>query len=218
MFHLTSSCSDRFEPVLSMNASLRCLTTKPVFVTRGKTGKSNLIKYQWWTWRHGTKICHTSQVLHIFENHWNASAFLLGRRWLSPHSTSCFTPKLCCQPLTSCRRRCHLAAAFHLQRKKSDQRRRIRRFLQSPVSNTRTHTHRYNESDLKLSVMCYFSPAAALVSPVDSQVTDLKVVMDLGAFNVLVCDQLCNMADIKIQGTESELNFVFCEFSLPNLM
>lgn len=66
--------------------------------------------------------------------------------------------------------------------------------------------------------MCYFSPAAALVSPVDSQVTDLKVVMDLGAFNVLVCDQLCNMADIKIQGTESELNFVFCEFSLPNLM
>lgn len=56
------------------------------------------------------------------------------------------------------------------------------------------------------------------MSPVDSQVTDLKVVMDLGAFNVLVCDQLCNMADIKIQGTESELNFVFCEFSLPNLM
>lgn len=85
-------------------------------------------------------------------------------------------------------------------------------------SQYHTHPHTQCASDLKLSVMCYFSPAAALVSPVDSQVTDLKVVMDLGAFNVLVCDQLCNMADIKIQGTESELNFVFCEFSLPNLM
>lgn len=66
--------------------------------------------------------------------------------------------------------------------------------------------------------MFYVSPAAALVSPVDSQVIDLKVVMALGAFNVLVCDQSCNMADIKIQGTESEPNFVFCKFSLPNLM
>uniref|UniRef100_A0A3Q2W3G1 Vacuolar protein sorting 13 homolog C n=1 Tax=Haplochromis burtoni TaxID=8153 RepID=A0A3Q2W3G1_HAPBU len=47
--------------------------------------------------------------------------------------------------------------------------------------------------------------STALVSPVDSQVTDLKVVMDLGAFNVLVCDQLCNMADIKIQGINGSL-------------
>lgn len=86
------------------------------------------------------------------------------------------------------------------------------------AKSSQYHPHTQCASDLKLSVMCYFSPAAALVSPVDSQVTDLKVVMDLGAFNVLVCDQLCNMADIKIQGTESELNFVFCEFSLPNLM
>uniref|UniRef100_A0A3P9AR25 Vacuolar protein sorting 13 homolog C n=1 Tax=Maylandia zebra TaxID=106582 RepID=A0A3P9AR25_9CICH len=39
----------------------------------------------------------------------------------------------------------------------------------------------------------------------NSQVTDLKVVMDLGAFNVLVCDQLCNMADIKIQGINGSL-------------
>lgn len=46
MLHVTSSCSDRFEPVLSMNASLRCRTTKPLFVTRGRTGKSNLTKYQ----------------------------------------------------------------------------------------------------------------------------------------------------------------------------
>uniref|UniRef100_A0A4W6CNT0 Vacuolar protein sorting 13 homolog C n=1 Tax=Lates calcarifer TaxID=8187 RepID=A0A4W6CNT0_LATCA len=44
---------------------------------------------------------------------------------------------------------------------------------------------------------------AALVSPADSEVIDLKVMVTLGAFNVLVCDQSCNMADIKIQGTES---------------
>uniref|UniRef100_A0A4W6CPA1 Vacuolar protein sorting 13 homolog C n=1 Tax=Lates calcarifer TaxID=8187 RepID=A0A4W6CPA1_LATCA len=50
-------------------------------------------------------------------------------------------------------------------------------------------------------VLCFLS--AALVSPADSEVIDLKVMVTLGAFNVLVCDQSCNMADIKIQGTES---------------
>uniref|UniRef100_A0A673C176 Vacuolar protein sorting 13 homolog C n=1 Tax=Sphaeramia orbicularis TaxID=375764 RepID=A0A673C176_9TELE len=34
----------------------------------------------------------------------------------------------------------------------------------------------------------------------NTEVIDLKVMMNLGAFNVLVCDQSCNMADIKIQG------------------
>ncbi|XP_024911459.1 vacuolar protein sorting-associated protein 13C [Cynoglossus semilaevis] len=42
------------------------------------------------------------------------------------------------------------------------------------------------------------SSAAALAA--DSQVIDLKVMVTLGAFNVLVCDQNSNMADIKIQG------------------
>lgn len=46
--------------------------------------------------------------------------------------------------------------------------------------------------------LCFLS--AALVSPADSEVIDLKVVVALGAFNVLVCDQSCNMADIKVQG------------------
>ena len=41
---------------------------------------------------------------------------------------------------------------------------------------------------------------AALGSPSDSDVIDLKITMRLGAFNVLVCDQSSNMADIKIQG------------------
>ncbi|XP_074513317.1 intermembrane lipid transfer protein VPS13C isoform X9 [Sebastes fasciatus] len=47
--------------------------------------------------------------------------------------------------------------------------------------------------------------STALVSPVDSDIIDLKVMMTLGAFNVLVCDQSCNMADIKIQGINGSL-------------
>ncbi|KAG7264760.1 hypothetical protein CRUP_015201 [Coryphaenoides rupestris] len=38
-----------------------------------------------------------------------------------------------------------------------------------------------------------------LCEDADTDVIDLKVMMQLGAFNVLVCDQSCNMADIKIQ-------------------
>ncbi|XP_030582249.1 vacuolar protein sorting-associated protein 13C isoform X2 [Archocentrus centrarchus] len=47
--------------------------------------------------------------------------------------------------------------------------------------------------------------STALVSPADSEVIDLKVAMALGAFNVLVCDQSCNIADIKIQGMNGSL-------------
>ncbi|KAM6942753.1 intermembrane lipid transfer protein VPS13C [Xenentodon cancila] len=47
--------------------------------------------------------------------------------------------------------------------------------------------------------------STALVSPVECEVIDLKVMMMLGAFNVLVCDQSCNMADIKIQGINGSL-------------
>ncbi|KAJ7994515.1 hypothetical protein DPEC_G00250280 [Dallia pectoralis] len=46
---------------------------------------------------------------------------------------------------------------------------------------------------------------AALGSASDSDVVDLKVAMELAAFNVLVCDQSCNMADIKIQGLNGSL-------------
>ncbi|KAI4872968.1 hypothetical protein NFI96_023652 [Prochilodus magdalenae] len=42
-------------------------------------------------------------------------------------------------------------------------------------------------------------------SPCDGDIIDLKVDMQLGAFNVLVCDQRCNMADIKIQGLHGSL-------------
>ncbi|XP_069574520.1 intermembrane lipid transfer protein VPS13C isoform X1 [Brachyistius frenatus] len=47
--------------------------------------------------------------------------------------------------------------------------------------------------------------STALVSPSDCDVIELKVMMTLGAFNVLVCDQTCNMADIKIQGFNGSL-------------
>lgn len=44
------------------------------------------------------------------------------------------------------------------------------------------------------------SPAAVLFSPADCEIIDLKVMVTLGAFNVLVCDQTCSMADIRVQG------------------
>uniref|UniRef100_A0AAQ4Q6C5 Vacuolar protein sorting 13 homolog C n=2 Tax=Gasterosteus aculeatus aculeatus TaxID=481459 RepID=A0AAQ4Q6C5_GASAC len=47
--------------------------------------------------------------------------------------------------------------------------------------------------------------SSALVSPAGSDIIDMKVTMALGAFNVLVCDQSCNMADIKIQGINGAL-------------
>ncbi|XP_035855716.1 vacuolar protein sorting-associated protein 13C isoform X4 [Sander lucioperca] len=47
--------------------------------------------------------------------------------------------------------------------------------------------------------------STAVTSPATSDVIDLKVMMSLGAFNVLVCDQSCNMADIKIQGFHGSL-------------
>ncbi|XP_041840973.1 LOW QUALITY PROTEIN: vacuolar protein sorting-associated protein 13C-like [Melanotaenia boesemani] len=49
------------------------------------------------------------------------------------------------------------------------------------------------------------SSTAALVSPADCDVIDLKVMMTLGAFNVLVCDQSSNMADIKVRGFTGSL-------------
>ncbi|KAM9409075.1 intermembrane lipid transfer protein VPS13C isoform 2-T2 [Pholidichthys leucotaenia] len=47
--------------------------------------------------------------------------------------------------------------------------------------------------------------SVSLVSPVDVDVVDLKVSVTLGAFNVLMCDQNSNMADIKIQGLNGAL-------------
>ncbi|XP_044053106.1 vacuolar protein sorting-associated protein 13C isoform X3 [Siniperca chuatsi] len=61
------------------------------------------------------------------------------------------------------------------------------------------------EIRLKTEDKTVSAKSTALVSPADSDVIDLKVEMTLGAFNVLVCDQSCNMADIKIQGINGSL-------------
>ncbi|XP_062405510.1 intermembrane lipid transfer protein VPS13C isoform X2 [Sardina pilchardus] len=42
-------------------------------------------------------------------------------------------------------------------------------------------------------------------SPVDDGVIDLKILMKLGAFNVLLCDLSCSIADVRIQGLQGEL-------------
>ena len=46
---------------------------------------------------------------------------------------------------------------------------------------------------------------------------DLKVLMALGAFNILVCDQTCNMADIRVQGMNSQLFFLEIHLLKPFL-
>uniref|UniRef100_A0A8C5AE43 Vacuolar protein sorting 13 homolog C n=1 Tax=Gadus morhua TaxID=8049 RepID=A0A8C5AE43_GADMO len=48
-------------------------------------------------------------------------------------------------------------------------------------------------------------PSKALSAKSNCDVIDLKVMMQLGAFNVLVCDQSCSMAHIKIQGVNGSL-------------
>lgn len=48
-------------------------------------------------------------------------------------------------------------------------------------------------------VTFHFLLAAAHL-PAEDDIINLKVMMSLGAFNVLVCEQNRNIADIKIQG------------------
>ncbi|XP_051507279.1 intermembrane lipid transfer protein VPS13C-like isoform X3 [Myxocyprinus asiaticus] len=63
------------------------------------------------------------------------------------------------------------------------------------------------EKESKKSEEMRTTPAksTALSSPSVGDIIDLKVNMQLGAFNVLVCDQKSNMADIKIQGLDGSL-------------
>ncbi|XP_046898786.1 vacuolar protein sorting-associated protein 13C isoform X4 [Hypomesus transpacificus] len=69
----------------------------------------------------------------------------------------------------------------------------------SPPSPEREPRQRAEES------RAVSAKSTALGSPSDSDVIDLKITMRLGAFNVLVCDQNSNMADIKIQGIDGSL-------------
>lgn len=61
--------------------------------------------------------------------------------------------------------------------------------------NTHTHIRTAGCFTLTMSLL-----SAALPPPGDSDVIELKVMMMLEAFNVLVCDQSCSTADIKVQG------------------
>ncbi|KAJ8412900.1 hypothetical protein AAFF_G00104820 [Aldrovandia affinis] len=64
------------------------------------------------------------------------------------------------------------------------------------------------EREQRLRVEDGRAPGAKTVSAgslSDGDVIDLKVIMQLGAFNVLVCDESCNIADIKIQGIQGSL-------------
>ncbi|XP_055363331.1 intermembrane lipid transfer protein VPS13C isoform X2 [Betta splendens] len=77
-------------------------------------------------------------------------------------------------------------------------------FLSASVSSGSTSS---TEEEVKAKTVdrTVSARSTALVSPADSEVIDMKMMMMLGAFNVLVCDQSCNMADIKIQGIHGSL-------------
>lgn len=46
----------------------------------------------------------------------------------------------------------------------------------------------------------FSSPLVSAGSETDGDVIDLKLTAKLGAFNVLVCDENCDIADIRIRG------------------
>lgn len=64
------------------------------------------------------------------------------------------------------------------------------------------------ESELKSLVgdsRSAFVQAASSCSSQDD-VFDLKIIAELNAFNVFVCDQKCNIADIKIHGMDASIS------------
>ncbi|XP_027143245.1 vacuolar protein sorting-associated protein 13C isoform X3 [Larimichthys crocea] len=76
-------------------------------------------------------------------------------------------------------------------------------FLSAALSSSSVSSER--EIRPKMEDKTVSAKSAGLMSSADSEVIDLKVMMTLGAFNVLVCDHSCNMADIKIQGINGSL-------------
>ncbi|XP_059386008.1 intermembrane lipid transfer protein VPS13C isoform X5 [Carassius carassius] len=77
-------------------------------------------------------------------------------------------------------------------------------FLSTALSNSSLPSPE-RESKKSEDMKTTSAKSTALSSPSDGDVIDLMVNMQLGAFNVLVCDQKSNMADIKIQGLDSFL-------------
>ncbi|KAL1271436.1 hypothetical protein QQF64_030452, partial [Cirrhinus molitorella] len=77
-------------------------------------------------------------------------------------------------------------------------------FLSAALSNSSLPSPE-KESKKNEDMRTTSAKSTALSSPSDGDVIDLMVNMQLGAFNVLVCDQKSNMADIKIQGLDGFL-------------
>ncbi|XP_006899704.1 PREDICTED: vacuolar protein sorting-associated protein 13C isoform X1 [Elephantulus edwardii] len=79
-------------------------------------------------------------------------------------------------------------------------------FLSSAVPSSETSSEK--ESELKPLVGDSRSLALKTVSSSISQsdVFDLKIIAELNAFNIFVCDQKCNIADIRIQGMDASVS------------
>ncbi|XP_016334264.1 vacuolar protein sorting-associated protein 13C-like [Sinocyclocheilus anshuiensis] len=77
-------------------------------------------------------------------------------------------------------------------------------FLSAALSNSSLPSLE-RESKKSEDMRTTSAKSTALSSPSDGDIIDLMVNMQLGTFNVLVCDQKSNMADIKIQGLDGSL-------------
>ncbi|XP_043958536.1 vacuolar protein sorting-associated protein 13C isoform X2 [Gambusia affinis] len=78
-------------------------------------------------------------------------------------------------------------------------------FLSMSLSSSSSMTPAEKDVRLKTEDKMATSRSGVLVPPADPEVVDLKATMTLGAFNILVCDQTSNMADIRITGLDSSL-------------
>lgn len=65
-------------------------------------------------------------------------------------------------------------------------------------SNYGFWTHYWLYFNVYIEALIFFS---STVKPLyEGEITDLKILVQLGAFNMLLCDQHCNIADMKIRG------------------
>ncbi|XP_027870643.1 vacuolar protein sorting-associated protein 13C isoform X9 [Xiphophorus couchianus] len=78
-------------------------------------------------------------------------------------------------------------------------------FLSMSLSSSSSVPPAEKDVRLKTEDKMATSRSGVPVSPADPEVVDLKATMTLGAFNILVCDQTSNMADIRITGLDSLL-------------
>ncbi|XP_017333077.2 intermembrane lipid transfer protein VPS13C isoform X1 [Ictalurus punctatus] len=61
------------------------------------------------------------------------------------------------------------------------------------------------EREIKINEETKTTPAKSMRSHYEDDITDLKILVQLGAFNVLLCDQHCNIADMKIRDLHGSL-------------